>query len=208
MALPSDRDTKFWLALLHEIDLAGGIVDVPASLYPKLRQYFPLITDDDLILTLKNGGNKWTNRIQWVRQHLVYCGCLDSTPRVWKLTDIGRGWLQAQWRGPMADYSRTLKPPAVFGPQPEVRGKIAAPFKDSSKRAHLNVSAETAKPLFLAASTVSKARSQAVSHESDQISAANSVVILEADTVGIDSIEYRKANREHTEIQYLLQAWK
>src|SRR5262249_38250341 len=40
MPLPSQNDSKLWLALLHEIDQAGGEAR-PADLYPRLRAYFP-----------------------------------------------------------------------------------------------------------------------------------------------------------------------
>ncbi len=109
MALPSEYDNKFWLALLHEIDEAGGRAK-PSAIYPRMRAYFPEITDDDLLLGTSDGGNKWTNMIQWVRQHLVYRGCIDNTQRgIWTLTDLGRQWLLANWRGPDADYSQVKK---------------------------------------------------------------------------------------------------
>jgi restriction endonuclease Mrr len=110
VALPSEYDNKLWLAVLHELHQAGGRAK-PSAIYPRMRAYFPEITDDDLLLKMSDGGNKWTNLIQWTRQHLVYRGCIDNTQRgIWTLTDLGRQWLLASWRGPDADYSQVKKP--------------------------------------------------------------------------------------------------
>ncbi len=118
MALPSEFDSRFWLAILHELEAAGGS-DTPANIYPRIRQYFPEITDNDLRQTTATGGNKWTYMIQWARQHLVYRGCIDNSMRGrWFLSDTGRSWLDVNWKGPAADYSKVTKPPIVNKPPP------------------------------------------------------------------------------------------
>ncbi|NIO22054.1 MAG: hypothetical protein GTN76_15320, partial [Candidatus Aenigmarchaeota archaeon] len=49
------------------------------------------IRDEDLAETLPSGGNKWTNRIQCVRQRLLEKGELDSPEHgIWRITEKGR----------------------------------------------------------------------------------------------------------------------
>jgi len=63
----------------------------PKEVYPLVTNKFPQIRDEDLSETLPSGGNKWTNRIQWVRQRLVEKGEVDSRARgVWRITERGR----------------------------------------------------------------------------------------------------------------------
>ena len=50
MALPSQHDNKLWLAILFEIEEAGGKIK-PSDLYPRIQKYFPQITASDLALT-------------------------------------------------------------------------------------------------------------------------------------------------------------
>jgi len=132
MPLPSERDTKLWLALLHEIDSAGGAAK-PRDIYAKLAAHFSDITQSDLARENKSGGSTWTNRVQWVRQHLLERKCLLNTPGVWTLTDIGRQWLETNWKGPLADYSQVPKPAlssnAPPGAMPADRGLAAGPKK-------------------------------------------------------------------------------
>ena len=110
MALPSTQDVKLWLALLHEIELRGGQAK-PQDVYGTIRGYFPEITDEDASIQLTTGGNKLTNRIQWARQRLVERGCIDaSVSGTWRITPLGRDWLNASWKGSNADYSAVVKP--------------------------------------------------------------------------------------------------
>jgi hypothetical protein len=78
MALPTCTNAKLWLAILREIDHAGGSVR-PSALYPKLVQYFPEITNEDLRQTRSSGENVRRNKIRWARLELVHRGLLDST---------------------------------------------------------------------------------------------------------------------------------
>ncbi|MGQ9677609.1 MAG: winged helix-turn-helix domain-containing protein [Chloroflexota bacterium] len=122
MALPLEYDNKFWLALLYELNIAGGQAE-PCRIYAEMRKYFPQIKDEDLEVKTSTGGNKWTNRIQWVRQHLAERGCIErGTYGVWKISPAGIAWLQENWRGPDADYSNVVKPAKVVvkeKPRPE-----------------------------------------------------------------------------------------
>jgi restriction endonuclease Mrr len=113
VAIPSSRDVKLWLALLHELDLAGGTA-TPRALYPKMLAYFPDFTSADLVQRDKTGSNTWQNRIQWARQHLVDRGFIDrSQHAMWTLSPSGRQWLTSHWRGTDADYGKVAKPATV-----------------------------------------------------------------------------------------------
>jgi restriction system protein len=83
-----------------EIPLLGVIVELggegtPKQIYALVTKKFPQITDEDLNEKLKSGGNKWTNRIQWVRQKLVMKGEISRAHRgIWAITDKGRKRLE------------------------------------------------------------------------------------------------------------------
>lgn len=126
MTLPKPRDMKLWLAVLKEIEAAGGAAK-PADLYPKLVAYFPLITPEDLTATNPAGGNKWTNQVQWARLHMVVRGLLQkSAPGTWAISEAGRRWLQENWKGPEADYSQLKAPPATGAAPKEPKGAEGA----------------------------------------------------------------------------------
>lgn len=122
MALPSEEDVKLWLALLREIDIAGGSCR-PAELYPRLREYFPSITDADMNLKRASGDSAWPNTIRWARMHLVHRGFIDNSRRgVWAITPKGRDWLNQHWRGPNVSYSNIDRPLVVLGGKPSRPG--------------------------------------------------------------------------------------
>lgn len=63
----------------------------PKEIYPLVTKKFPQLREEDLLETIFSGGNKWTNRIQWVRQKLYEKGEIDSPSYgVWAITDKGR----------------------------------------------------------------------------------------------------------------------
>jgi restriction system protein len=65
------------------------------SIYPLVTKKFPSITDEDLKEELASGGNKWTNRIQWVRQKLIESGDMGMPERgIWEITEKGRERIQ------------------------------------------------------------------------------------------------------------------
>lgn len=93
MTLPVQKDVE--IPLLEEIEKAGGKV-VPRQVYARVAEHFPEITQQELGQRLDCGHNKWTNRVQWVRQMLVKKGQLDGSVRgVWRITELGRGRLEA-----------------------------------------------------------------------------------------------------------------
>ena len=86
--LPTQREVE--IPLLEVLIEIGG-EGVPRDVYPLVTGKLPQITDQDLAERLPSGGNKWTNRIQWVRQRLVEQSQIDSsTQGVWRITEAGR----------------------------------------------------------------------------------------------------------------------
>ena len=69
----------------------------PLEIYVRVAKLFPQLTDADLAETLPSGGNKWKNRIQWVRQKLIAKGDVESPERgVWAITKKGRTRLASE----------------------------------------------------------------------------------------------------------------
>ncbi len=63
----------------------------PREIYPLVTKKFPQIREEDLLETLSSGTNKWTNRIQWVRQSLIQKREMSSPSRgIWAITERGR----------------------------------------------------------------------------------------------------------------------
>jgi restriction system protein len=88
MVMPNQTEIEMpLLQALHEL---GGQAS-PQQVYRIVTEKFPQLTQEDLDETLVSGGNKWTNRIQWVRQKLIAKGDLYSPQRgIWALTEQGR----------------------------------------------------------------------------------------------------------------------
>ncbi len=87
--LPTQKDIE--LPLLEVLAEIGG-KGKPREIYPLVSMKFPELREEDLAETLSSGAtNKWTNRIQWVRQALVDKGEIDSPQRgIWRITSKGR----------------------------------------------------------------------------------------------------------------------
>ena len=88
MVLPKQTDVEIpLLKVLVEIGGHGK----PKEIYDLVTKKFSEIREEDLLETLPSGGNKWTNRIQWVRQSLITKGDMSSPKKgVWAITDEGR----------------------------------------------------------------------------------------------------------------------
>lgn len=85
--MPKQRDMEIHLPKC--LDEMGGRAR-PSEIYTRIPRFFPDLTNSDLTETLTTGGNKWTNRIQWVRQRLVSIGEMASPEHgVWAITDKG-----------------------------------------------------------------------------------------------------------------------
>jgi restriction system protein len=83
------------LPLLTAVKKLGGKAK-PKQVYTELTQSFPALTSSDLAIQLPSGGNKWTNRIQWVRQALVARGELSNQSHgIWEITEQGLSRLKA-----------------------------------------------------------------------------------------------------------------
>ncbi|MTI83941.1 MAG: hypothetical protein FH756_08535 [Firmicutes bacterium] len=67
MVMPKQKEIE--IPLLQVLMDMGGS-GKPSEIYPKVTQKFPELTKEEVQQTLSSGTNKWTNRIQWVRQKL------------------------------------------------------------------------------------------------------------------------------------------
>lgn len=86
--LPPQKDIE--IPLLEVLNELGG-QGKPKEIYPLVTKKFPQIRDIDLAERVPTGANKWTNRIQFVRQKLVDNGEIDRSQfGVWKITEIGK----------------------------------------------------------------------------------------------------------------------
>ena len=91
--LPSQKEVE--VPLLEALEKLGG-KGRPKDIYPLVTKKFPQIDNKDLAEILPSGGNRWTNRIQWVRQRLIKKGEVDSPAHgVWGITEKGRRRLGA-----------------------------------------------------------------------------------------------------------------
>jgi len=85
--LPTQPEIE--LPLLRAVQELGGRAK-PQDVYVKVTKFFPAITDADLAEQDSFGGNKWRNRIRWVRQRLIWKGDLASPEyNVWEITPKG-----------------------------------------------------------------------------------------------------------------------
>ena len=83
------------IPLLSTLKKLGGKAK-PKDVYAELTKAFPALTASDLAEQLQSGGNRWTNRIQWVRQALVARGELSNQSHgIWEITPIGLSRLKA-----------------------------------------------------------------------------------------------------------------
>ena len=73
--LPKEREIEIPL-LKALVDLGGQ--GKPSDIYPLVTRYFPNVSPEEFLKQLSTGGNKWTNRIQWVRQKLIVKGFMSS----------------------------------------------------------------------------------------------------------------------------------
>lgn len=85
------------LPLLKVIDEAGGSLPLTEAV-AKIEEHYPGLTEDEKASRLKSGGNRWVNRVQWVRQKLLWKGELDgSVHGVWRITEKGKARLADEW---------------------------------------------------------------------------------------------------------------
>lgn len=90
--LPKQKDIE--IPLLKVLIQLGGR-GKPSDIYPLVKKAFPDVPPEDFLESIPSGGNKWTNRIQWVRQHLINKGEIRSPERgIWEITEKGRKRIQ------------------------------------------------------------------------------------------------------------------
>lgn len=90
------KQSEIELPLLQTLSRLPNGQARPADVYPLLEKRFSALTKEDLQEELASGGNKWTNRVQWVRQALVAAGDMTNAQRgIWAITDKGRARLAA-----------------------------------------------------------------------------------------------------------------
>jgi restriction system protein len=93
--LPKQKDIE--VPLLKVLVELGG-QGQSKEIYPLVTKKFPEIREEDLAETLPSGGNKWLNRIQWVRQTLISKGEMYSPGRgIWAITDEGRKRIEGKY---------------------------------------------------------------------------------------------------------------
>jgi len=85
--MPKQNEIEFpLLQVLFEMGGKGK----PSDIYPLVTKKFPQLTEEDLQNIMPSGGNKWTNRIQWVRQKLISQGYMFSPEYgIWSITEKG-----------------------------------------------------------------------------------------------------------------------
>ena len=139
MPLPSEKEIE--LPLLREIEAVGGEAK-PQTIYSKVTSHFPQITKEDLEETISGGINKWTNRIQWVRQRLVLRGELERYPRgIWRITVKGRERLRAEGPPPKEAH-KVIKEQATKLQPPKRHDELKQKMIYVGKKLGYHVSAE------------------------------------------------------------------
>jgi len=100
MAYPKQSELE--LPLLSVIAELGGEAK-PKDTYDRVAQYFPQLTEDDLVRKVEKfpAINKWQNKVQRARRALIKLGQVDGSVRgIWKITDQGRARLEDSTTAP------------------------------------------------------------------------------------------------------------
>ena len=83
------RFVRFFGPLLDALRALGGDGE-PKQIYREIAKT-PLVTEEDLKATTKNGGSKFENQVGWARFYLAKDGLIGSKKRgIWQLTPQGR----------------------------------------------------------------------------------------------------------------------
>jgi restriction system protein len=106
------KQTELEIPLLRAMKALGGKAR-PEQVYALVTKYFPDLTESDLTEELESGGgNKWKNRIRWVRQKLISKGDLESPEYGWwMITSKGTARVEAIEKHP----SRADRPDRGMG---------------------------------------------------------------------------------------------
>ena len=80
---------RFFGPLLDSLRYLGDVAE-PGQVFQEIKKN-PLVTEEDLKATIKNGRSKFKNQVAWARYYLAKDGLIDSRERgIWKLTPEGR----------------------------------------------------------------------------------------------------------------------
>ena len=83
------RFVRLFGPLLETLRILGGVGE-SKQVYREIAKN-PLVTEEDLKATTKNGGSKFENQVGWARFYLAKDGLIDSKKRgIWQLTSEGR----------------------------------------------------------------------------------------------------------------------
>lgn len=116
------KQNEIEIPLLQCLVELGG-TGKPQEIYPRVTTYFTNLTEAERTERLPSGGNKWKNRIQWVRQTLVSRGEMDSPEYgVWEITEKGKNRLASQ--------SHPVMPPEAPKTAPETKSVTAANLEE------------------------------------------------------------------------------
>jgi restriction system protein len=114
--LPTHQEIE--IPLLAALEKLGGRAR-PQDVYATVTTSLPELTEEDLAEQLQSGGNKWTNRIQWVRQRLVDKGEMESPSYgIWAITDKGISRLRGDSGVAQPVSPRLQAPTSTVSPPP------------------------------------------------------------------------------------------
>jgi len=124
------------LYLLCELNNMGGEArpEHHPKLYKAIASHFPQITPDDLKETLpSSGANKFENRVEWARFHLIKKGELDaSAPRGFKrITNKG---IQRLRQEGFLEKEGQIKPVVVLPPPIDEVDKLVQEIKGMTEK--------------------------------------------------------------------------
>jgi restriction system protein len=109
---------------LLEVLVELGGQGKPKDIYPLVTKKFPQIRPEHLAERVPTGANKWTNRIQFVRQILVEKGEIDpSTYGLWRITEKGRQRLGLHTN----EVEKEISEPGKDRVTPAIQPKTALP---------------------------------------------------------------------------------
>jgi|GEM_PF-3012925 len=131
--MPLPKQSEVEVPLLEALVELGG-QGKPRELYPLVTNRFSAISEDDLLSVLPSGGNRWTNRIQWVRQRLVTKGEMCSPGHgLWGITEKGKQRLSKKRKsGPQAPTGGAQNLQEIYEDYVRIPEHVDHPFRSMS----------------------------------------------------------------------------
>lgn len=116
------KHSEIEIPLLFALEELGGSAKTQ-DIYKKIEKYFPNLTEADRTESLTSGANRWTNRVQWVRQRLISLGEMESPSYgVWAISEKGRKRL--------AMVGKAIAPVAQPRTPPESQPSVGMNFEE------------------------------------------------------------------------------